>query len=351
MAKRGDGIGLEVSRDLVRGVRLASDEVGRVAAVCDVPIARFDDDAELFDALVRARGRLGHSDAPTRVAWFPAGTTLQRMEATGRSGPELNLLRHELADEYGMFSSMLVDADARRWLLALRWDGAQALRVQELAERAGFADVSIEPAPMALERVQQRGSTIARRDISENCSWAAVFDGRIPVAATVIEQGDREHPSITVAEGPLGVNRLDSMLAAAEFSEEVGRHVDDALGDVVSAGELEVHLRILDDPYPPFPAHDLRAPQRIGVALGAAVGAAGLAGRLLPVDVVTSVRHVAGLAERPWAIERLTDTPLELPKVRPSLLRRTLRRLRPRRRSASEPGTREIARVPPPTDR
>jgi hypothetical protein len=64
MAKRGDGIGLEISRDLVRGVRLASGEVGRVAAVCDVPISRFDDNAELFDALVRARGRLGDADAP-----------------------------------------------------------------------------------------------------------------------------------------------------------------------------------------------------------------------------------------------------------------------------------------------
>jgi len=337
MAKRGDGIGLEISRDLVRGVRLASDEVGRVAAVCDVPIARFDDDAVLFDALVRARGRLGDADAPTRVAWFPAGTTLQRLDATARSGPELNALRHELADEYGVFSSMLVDADARRWMLALRWDGAQALRVQELVERAGFADVSIEPAPIALERVQPRGSTLARRDVSENASWATVFDGRGPVAATVIEQGDREHPSITATDGPLGVNRLDSMLAEAELSEEVGRLVGDALGHVVPTGELDVHLRILDEPYPPFPAHDLRAPQRIGVALGAAVGAAGLAGRLLPVDVVTSVRNIDGVMPRPWAVERLTDAPLAVLKQRPSLFARLLKRGKQRLRHKPNP--------------
>jgi hypothetical protein len=251
---------------------------------------------------------------------------MQRIDATARSGPELNKLRHELADHHGVFSSMLVDADARRWMLALRWDGAQALRVQELVERAGFADVSIEPAPIALERVQPRGATLARRDVSDNTSWAAVFDGRIPVAATVIEQGDREHPSITVADDPLGVNRLDSVMAEAELSEEIGRLVGDLLGHVVSTGELDVNLRILDDPYPPFPAHDLRAPQRIGVALGAAVGAAGLAGRLLPVDVVTSVRNVDGVIPRPWAVERLTDAPLEIPKERPSLVKRLLKR-------------------------
>ncbi len=335
MAKRGDGIGLEVSRHLVRGVRLSSDHAGRVVAVCEVPVARFDDNAVLFDALVRTRGRLGDHDAPTRVAWFPAGTTLQRVDVTGRTGPELNQLRHELADEHGVFSSMLVDVDARRWMLALRWDAGQSLRVQELAERAGFVDVSIEPAPISLERVQPRGATIARRDVSEDSSWAAAYDGRVPVAAAVIEQGDREHPSVTVTDVPLGVNRLESTLAADELSEEVGRLVGDELGHVPPGTELDVRLRVLDEPYPPFPAHDLRAPQRVAVALGAALGAAGLAGRLLPVDAVTSVRHLDGVVRRPWVIERLSDSSLEVPERRPSLLTRTRRRLRRRPRGAS----------------
>lgn len=331
MTRRGDGIGLEVSADLVRGVRLSIDEPGRVAAVCEVPIGRFDDASVVFDALVRARGRLGDTSAPTRVAWFPPGTTLQRIDVTGRSGNELNELRRDLADEHGVFSSMLLDAEARRWLLALRWDHTQALRVQELVERAGFDDVSVEPAPAALMRAQPRDATVTRRDVSEHRSWAAVFAGPVPLAAATIEQGDREHPSITVTDEALGVHRLDSMLPESELSEEIGRLVARTLGDIAQGTELDVHLRILDEPYPPFPSHDFRAPQRIGVALGAAVGAAGLAGRLLPVDVVTSVRQVDGVLPRPWAIERLVDAPLEIPKHRPSVWTRTWRRFRPRR--------------------
>ena len=45
MTRRGDGIGLEVTPSVVRGVRLSQDEPGRVVAACEVPIHRFDDNA------------------------------------------------------------------------------------------------------------------------------------------------------------------------------------------------------------------------------------------------------------------------------------------------------------------
>lgn len=322
MAQRGDGIGLEVTPSVVRGVRLAHDEAGRVAAVCEIPINRFDDNAVVFDALVRARGRLGEEAMTTRVAWFPAGSTMQRLDATGLTGPELNSLRHELADTTGITSTMLVDADARRWMLALRWDHSRAWWLQELLERAGFVDVTIEPSPVALDRVLASDVTVARRDASQDRSWAGVFD-QLPIAAVSVESGSRDHPTVAFTTSPIGINELDAVLNEELLSQEVARVVGEALDGLDRTTELDARLWVLDDPYPPFPAHDLRAPQRIGVALGAAVGAAGLAGRLRAVDVLTSVRQIPDVLPRPWAIERVADAPLQVERRRPSWWSRT----------------------------
>lgn len=323
MGRRGDGIGLEITSSVVRGVRLAHDEPGRVAAVCEIPILRFDDNALVFDALVRARGRLGEDPMTTRVAWFPTGTTLQRVDATGLNGPELNTLRHRLADDTGVTSTMLIDADARRWMLTLRWDHNRAWWLQELLERAGFVDVTIEPSPVALDRALAADVTVARRDASAGHSWAGIFDG-LPVAAACIEPGSRDHPAVALTSSETGLHDLANELAEEALSQEVARVVGESLGAVDRTSELDARLEVLDDPYPPFPAHDLRAPQRVAVALGAAIGAAGLAGRLRAVDVLTSVRQTADVLPRPWVIERLADAPLEIERKRPSWWSRSL---------------------------
>lgn len=327
MAQRGDGIGLEITANVLRGVRLAHDEPGRVAAVCEIPIARFDDNAVVFDALVRARGRLGDKQLITRVAWFPTGSTMQRLDATGMSGPELNALRHQLAADTGVTSTMLVDVDARRWMLALRWDHMRAWWMQELLERAGFVDVTIEPSPVALGRVLGPGVTVVRRDASQDRSWAGVFD-QFPIAAVTVESGERDHPSIACVSAPIGVTDLGIALTESALAHEVARVVVGATSSVDRTSELDANLRVVDEPYPPFPAHDLRAPQRIGVALGAAVGAAGLAGRLRSVDVLTSVRPAPDLMPRPWAVERVVDTPLVVARPRPPWWVRTSKLVR-----------------------
>ena len=113
MTRRGDGIGLEVTTSVVRGVRLDQDEPGRVVAAAEAPISRFDDEAAVLDALVRVHGQLGdvagiHA-ATTRAAWFPVGSTMQRLDATGHTGPELNTMRHELAEQAGITSTMLIE--------------------------------------------------------------------------------------------------------------------------------------------------------------------------------------------------------------------------------------------------
>ena len=91
-------------------------------------------------------------------------------------------------------------------------------------------------------------------------------------------------------------------------------------------------LRIGDEAYPPYPAHDIRAPERQCVALGAAVGAAGLSGRIRPIDMMLPPFTTDDSLERPWAIERMsTLTPRAVPRpVSPS--KRLVGRILPRRR-------------------
>ncbi len=159
---------------------------------------------------------------------------------------------------------------------------------------------------------------------SADRSWAAILLGGTPLAAASIDTAGREHPAIATSSAELGVHDLDRVLPEAELVQEVARLVADATSTSARTSELDAQLQLLDEPYPPFPGHDLRAPQRVGVALGAALGAAGLAGRLRDVDVLTSVRPSGTeLLPRPWAVERLPDAPLEIERDRPGWWSRT----------------------------
>ena len=298
VTRRGDGIGLEVTTSVVRGVRLDQDEPGRVVAAAEAPISRFDDEAAVLDALVRVHGQLGgvagiHA-ATTRAAWFPVGSTMQRLDATGNTGPELNSMRHDLAERAGITSTMLVETQARRWMLVLRWDHVAASRLERLLERAGFVDASVEPAPVAFGRVIGTTTPVARRDASNGHSWAAVYDAGVPIAATSVPQASREYPGIAVAgrgQRVASPRRRARRARVGRPRRRDRRHRD----RIHRAGPVscDLHLVLADVPYPPFPAHDLRAPQRQAVALGAAAGAAGLAGRLRPVDVLVPDRRPA----------------------------------------------------------
>lgn len=318
MTRRGDGIGLEVTKSVVRGVRLAPDEPGRVAAVAEAPIRRFDDDSAVLDALVRVHGQLGAVATTTRAAWFPLGSTMQRIDATGCTGPELNAMRHDLADRAGITSTMLTEVEARRWMLALRWDHVTAVRLEQLLERAGFVDVSVEPAPVALGRAIGITTPVVRRDASSGESWVAVFEAQVPIAATGVPQASREYPGLVIASDVVALHRLEDVLEASELADLLDEIAATAIAATGRKRELDLRLVLAGNPYPPFPAHDLRAPQRQAVALGAAAGAAGLTGRLRPVDVLAPPGGAQALeVRRPWAIERVVDLP---PRTRVSRL-------------------------------
>lgn len=322
---RGDGVGLEVTHGVIRGVRLGSDEPGRVVSAAEVPVANRHDDRTMVDALVRLRAELGDPRVPTRVAVFPPGSTLSRVDATGLTGHDLNDLRSGLAASRTASSSVLIDDGPRRWLVGVSWDDAEIRRVEELTERAGFVDVAIDPSPLALARALAPDITHIRRDAAPDQSFGAIVSRGVIVAAAALDSIGRMTPGLACSDAAVSVGWFDDVDEQAELVAEVRRLLDDA-------PPVECRLALAGTPYPEFPQHDLRAPQRQCVALGAALGASGLAGRLRPVDMLLPMLTAANELERPWAIERVSNLPSRQGPATIGPAKRFVARLLPRRR-------------------
>jgi hypothetical protein len=318
-------VGIEVTPGVLRGVRLDSSEPGRLVAAAEVAVAnRFDDRATL-NALVRLRAELGDALVPTRLAMFPPGSTLSRVDATGLSGVELNALRADLAASRGATSSVLVDDGPRRWLVGVSWDDTEIRRIEELTERAGFIDVAVDPSPLALARVVAGEITHVRRDAATDQSFGALMSRGVVVAASSLDSVGRMTPGLACSDATLSVGWFDDVEEPQELVARVHRFLEDA-------APVECVLTLAGVACPAFPPHDLRAPQRQCVALGAAVGAAGLAGRLRPVDMLLPVASTSNELERPWAIERVPNLPSRQQPVTIGPAKRFVARLLPRRR-------------------
>ncbi len=322
LIERGDGVGIELTRDVVRGVRL-SHEQSTVAAAAEVSLHDADDELFLLDALVRLRGLLGNPRLPTRLAIFPSGAATFRVDVTGQTGPELHAGRVGLERRHGVTSTVLVDDGARRWMHVLHWLAPDFRRLEDVAERAGFLDAVIEPSPLALARVCAAGTTIAERCATTGERFVVAFEGAHTIAAATIESGGVAHPSLRVAAGAIGGQSFAGLTEPVDVARR--------LVSIRDAGtEREVDLRLNGIAYPRFPLDDLRSPERQCVALGAAVGAAGLAGRLRPIDVVDAAAQVEWAV--PWAIDRVSTLPPLVIQSAPSATRRLTARLVPRRR-------------------
>ncbi|MFN3256153.1 MAG: hypothetical protein ACE37B_10685 [Ilumatobacter sp.] len=338
---RGDGVGIEVADSYIRAVRLRHDTPGRVAAAAELPFVSYDDSAAL-DSFVLLRAELGDPVEPTRMATFPASATLQRIDVTGRSGPELNELRAVVDRRHGIDSTLVMDEGPRRWLLLIRWEALAIRRLEDLAERAGFVDVTVEPSPVALARVVPSNTSYLQRFVAQGDAHHAVVRNGLPVAAVGMHSTGRTAPDITTSNVDVPVAWFDDLLTEDQLTEMVSRvsrtaeaaslldHVDGTSARATTSSGM-TSLGVAGDAYPLFPVHDLRAAQRQGVALGAAAGAAGLAGTLRPVDMNAAVAASVQQFDRPWAIERLSDLP-DLPDA-PSAgtLKRVTKRLRPRK--------------------
>ena len=332
---RGDGVGIEVADSVVRGVRLRHDTPGRVAATAELPFVSYDDGAAL-DSFVLLRAELGDPVEPTRLATFPTSGIVQRVDVTGRPGPELNELRSALNRRFGIDSTMLVDDGPRRWMLTIRWHAHTVRRLEDLAERAGFVDVTVEPSPLALARVLASGTTYARRLVAQSDAHHSVLSNGVPVAASGLGVFGRAHPRVEA--GPIEVpmawfdDQLDdsALTDALLRADRVATTFAAAHEGAAASFDQPVQLVVAGAPYPVFPDNDVRSADRQAVALGAAVGAAGLAGSLHPVDMTSSTLGDAQRFDRAWAIERMSD----LPDVRPAppgRIKRMKGRLLPRR--------------------
>ena len=203
--ERGDGVGIEVTPGVLRGVRLGSSEPGRVVAAAEVAVANRFDDRAMVDALLRLRAELGDARVPTRVAMFPPGSTLSRVDATGLTGVDLNALRADLAALRGATSSVLVDDGPRRWLVGVAWDDTEIRRIEELTERAGFIDVAVDPSPIALVRVVAGEITHVRRDAAPDQSFGALTSRGVVVAASALDSVGRMTPGLACSDDALSV--------------------------------------------------------------------------------------------------------------------------------------------------
>lgn len=325
---RGDGIGLELTRGVVRGVLLAADEPERLRAATEVGIRHFDDDRSVLDALIRLRAELGASRAPTRVALFLPGSTLYRVDVTAQTGPELNVTRSRLLHDDAVSSTVLIDDGPRRWLYVVRWNDPLVRRLEELVEHAGFVDVAIDPSPVALARVLV-GAVMARRDAAFGESFDVVLAG-MPIAATASDGIGRQPPDLITSAAPISLELFEGLTDAADLAAQVQQAATFGL-DGVAPSTPASPLDLAGIPHPSYPLHDIRSPQRQCVALGAAIGAAGLAGRLRPIDMLLpSVQ--APTTERPWAIERVSAVPTDVDPRPVSTARRVATRFVPRRR-------------------
>ena len=325
---RGDGIGIEVTRSVLRGVLLAAGAPDRLRNATEVGVRHFDDDRSVLDALIRLRAELGPTAAPTRVAMFLPGSTLHRVDVTAQSGPELNMTRSRLVQIDGVSSTVLFDDGPRRWMYAVRWDDLLVRRLEELVEHAGFVDVAIDPSPVALSRVLV-GAVVARRDAAVGESFDLVLDGA-PVAAVAMDGVGRQSPDLHASNAALSVEMFDGLTDAADLAAQVQQAATLAFGGAPASATVGA-LDLAGFAHPAYPPHDIRSPQRQCVALGAAIGAAGLTGRLRPIDMVLPTAPASAI-ERPWAIERVSAVPTHVePKVIGPVKRATSR-LVPRRR-------------------
>ena len=312
MMRRGDGIGIEVLPDALRGVRLQQDAPGRVAKVAGVACDT-NNDLLLLDGLTRLRSLLDEAGQPTRVCMWRPDSYIQSLDVTGWSTTELNLHRSRLID---VSATIEISSSARRLLAHLRTDMIRHRRVERFVRQAGFDLESIEPTPMAIARLVPSYTMrlIGNRGDAE--PWVAVVHDHVVLAAAPATDGRTEaHRSELLATSwSASIEDLrERLLDPAQLSATV----NEPAGIGVSVG-----LSLVGDAYPEFPdTHPAWGPRLAG-ALGAALAAAGLAGRVHEVQPLVAP-HAFSDDGGVWVIERIGDVApsAQLPAPRKKWLR------------------------------
>jgi hypothetical protein len=315
--RRGDALGIELHADRVVAVRLSADAPGRLAGAAEAHCDH-DFDNSVSAAIERVVDELGsrNEQLPVRLTAFADDDALQAIDITSASEAEVRAI---VAGSVEATAYSLIQQRSRRWAVFAATPPQLIARLRRGAAAAGFSDIEWEPSPMAAARTLSTSALIGRA--TANGSWAALTSDGIPFAAA----GGVGWPA---GDG------LPILCAAREMLHVDPRALDnvfvrDALHDIVadhcrSAERVPPEPQVLGDPYPPFSDDHPLALSRAGVAVGAAVAAAGL---LSHRQRWTMAAVSADDDDRPWAVQRLADVASHEPA--PAALRRNwLRRTR-----------------------
>lgn len=296
MMRRGDGIGIEVLPDALRGVRLQQDAPGRVAKVASVACDT-NNDLLLLDGLTRLRSLLDEAGQPTRVCMWSHDSYIQSLDVTGWSTTELNLHRSKLTD---VSATIEMASSARRLLAHLQTDMIRHRRVERFVRQAGFDLESIEPTPIAIARLVPAYTMRLIGSRGDAQPWMAVVHDHLVLAAApaTADRLDTRRTELLATSWSASIEDLrERLLDQANLSATVNQPA----GIAVSLG-----LSLVGDGYPEFPdTHPAWGPRLAG-ALGSAVAAAGLAGRVHQLQPLVAP-HAFSDDGGVWVIEKIGE--------------------------------------------
>ena len=301
---RGDGAGIEVGATGIRAVRLAADTPGRVVSAVDERVFRPDLQGTI-DALVRVATRLSLTpDDEVTIASFAEGDRIIGWDATGWSVPDL-AARSPRPGTDGA-NRWIVDAGPRRWQLDVRGDAGRAAGIRAAAAAAGLAHARFEPSPLALARLATSAPRLLWRVDRAGVTWCALCADGLPILAGPATAPRRIE--LGVVEAPVPEDEHRSFVALLDREpERAEQQLPDLLRRGASRHHATVGLSLLGDPYPAFPDSDVRSIARQCVALGAALSAAGLVGRVRTLRQLHATQGAP--PRRPWLVERVNDDP------------------------------------------
>src|SRR6185295_433547 len=296
MMRRGDGIGIEVLPDSLRAVRLEQDAPGRVAKVAGVACDTTND-LMLLDGLARLRSLLDEDGQPTRVCMWREDTCIQSLDITGWSTTELNLHRSKLVD---VSATIEMSSSARRLLAHLQTDMIRHRRVERFVRQAGFDLESIEPTPIAIARLVPSYTMRLIGSRGDAQPWMAVVHDHLVLAAAPATE-DRFETRRTELLATSWSAAIEDLRERLRDPTQLSATVNQPAGIAVSLG-----LSLVGDAYPEFPdTHPAWGPRLAG-ALGSAVAAAGLGGRVHQVQPLVAP-HAFSDDGGVWVLERIGD--------------------------------------------
>jgi len=267
-ANHHHGIGIEVLPTTVRAVRVLDERAG--AVVTSGNVARHSGPDGLVDALIRAAIAV---EAPVgvalRLAWFPAGASIEGRDVTSEHPATVaELLARWSAGGDG--ATVVTERHGRRFVALVRWPSDGLAELSLAAARAGLDGVECEPSPLAVARFLPEWAGTVTREVAGSGWQARVVGGLVQCAG-----------------------------AAAATARTTGESIELATAGSGHSAPLEIATWKLADT------------GRDAVALGAALGAAGLLGVPLPLRPLGRADGSPGW--QPWAVEHVAVAPVEVP--------------------------------------